>query len=174
MGKFMLGAFEFELVAPSEGVYDAYIDIGRKDRAKGKAVLLASGIASPSQTDLSRIFADKPAWKRTIIEKLEAMAGGHDPIEMLEADPSQPGLVRYRVGNLTVAFKPADETLFDAFEEGAARSLSDASLVLVQACVVEPENITAVFETKPAYKNAIASLIAREAGLGMELIEKKQ
>lgn len=174
MGKHItIGGYEFTLEKPSEAAYDASIDLSRQDREKGRGVLFASCVSSPSQTELSRIFSVKPAIKRILLRELENMAGARQPFVRLEADPEKPNLVRWLIGDLAVAFKPADEAQYDAFEVGASRSLSDASHSLVQSCVKEPEGIAALFAETPALKHGIASLIVDEAGMGLEVIEKK-
>ena len=175
MGKqITIGAFDFTLEKPSADTYDAHIDISRQDKDKGRTVLLATCISSPSQPEMTRIFAAKPAIKRKLIDQLLEMAGVGPNYRRLEADPERPNLVRYIIGDLVVAFRPATEAEYDAFWDAAGRSVSDASLVIVQQCVVEPPNIALLFAETPALKHGIASLIADEAGIGLEVIEKKQ
>lgn len=174
MGKqVIIGGYEFTLEQPSSTAYDAHIDISRRDKDKGRAVLLATCISSPAQTELSRIFSVKPAIKRKLLDQLLEMAGVGPDYVRLEADPERPNLVRYKISDLVVVFRPATEAEYDAFWDGAGRSVSDASLVIVQKCIVEPENIASLFEATPALKHGIASLIAEEAGIGLEVIEKK-
>lgn len=169
---YFIGEYEVTLTAPSEAVYDAYVDAARRG---GANILLTNCVLSPDRECISRMIAAKPALKRRLVQLIEDLAGTSLPSMELEPDPAHPGCRVHAIGDYRVVWRPATEAQYDQLEAGAATSISAAVITLVQACVVSPPpgELTEICARIPALKHHVARLIVEEAGGLLEVREKK-
>lgn len=73
----------FELAAPSETIFDRYVDkqSGGASEAAAKHWLVKQCVVSPSGDELDKLFARNPMLKHIIALKLLQLAGGDTRIE---------------------------------------------------------------------------------------------
>jgi hypothetical protein len=169
---FTAGTLSIVVRRPLSQEWDLYVDMRRKKPAEARA-FLRGYILYPGKDELARLCEAKPA----IAKKLEELVWtvvAPETGTLVDSD-KHPGAQALVCDGVTYHLRQPTEADYERFEDDAKGSYSRAALILLKACLLEPNvlDFDSANELRPGLKHVLAGHLARMAGEELEFTEKK-